>query len=736
MKNQFINKFRNTGKSLISTAKKQARLFFVCAALCNLSAFAAVAAPADLDKTFGTNGISVNSFGGSSRFEDVAVQPDGKIVAVGANSANGNSQYLAARFNEDGTLDGTFGSGNGYILLSPGGANNYIKRVMILSDDKILLIAHNDATKNIDVLRRLPNGDADTSLNGTGVLSIVIGSGDDVPADALVQPDGKILIAAACIDDLINSSPQSKICFVRLNPNGSLDNNFISQTGATGKFVIQTPSNIVSPMIKSIALLPDGKIVAAGNFNLSFFQQTFFMRLNSNGVVDTNFGNQGYAFMPVITNPIYRVEKIVVTPNGKLLVGGTTGSDVILQGISGDADFFVTMLNFDGNLDSSFGGVRYIDFQHRFDTLRDLAVQTDGKIIIVGYSQSDIDAPADFATARLLLNGNPDPSYGNAGKHIHSLNGSEELNAVAVQPNGRIVGAGKATVDGSSQAALIRYLGLSTVGDFDSDGRADITVFRPSNGTWYILRSSNNQFQSAQFGVSTDKPVAADYDGDGKTDIAVYRSGIWYILQSSNNAFRAFQHGAAGDIPKPMNFYGTGRADLAIFSPTGVWSVMSNPLDVSPNLGTAMYTERFGQSGDVPVPSFYDNDSAEDFAAFRPSNGTWYVKPRFSNQMQSVQFGTNGDIPQTADFDGDSRTDYAVYRPSNGTWYILRSSDSQFQAAQFGASGDIPAARDYDGDGRADYAVFRPSNGTWYLLQTTKGFAATKFGLDGDVPSN
>jgi hypothetical protein len=104
--------------------------------------------------------------------------------------------------------------------------------------------------------------------------------------------------------------------------------------------------------------------------------------------------------------------------------------------------------------------------------------------------------------------------------------------------------------------------------------------------------------------------------------------------------------------------------------------------------------------------------------------------------MQSVQFGTNGDIPQTADFDGDSRTDYAVYRPSNGTWYILRSSDSQFQAAQFGASGDIPAARDYDGDGRADYAVFRPSNGTWYLLQTTKGFAATKFGLDGDVPSN
>jgi uncharacterized delta-60 repeat protein len=735
MQNQLINKFRNTGKSLISTAEKQARLFFVCAALCGLSAFA-VAAPADLDRTFGTNGVSFNSFGGSSRFEDVAVQPDGKILAVGANSANGNSQYLAARFNEDGTLDGTFGDGSGYILLSPGGANNYIKRVMILSDGKILFIAHNDATKNIDVLRRLPNGDVDTSLNGTGALSIAVGSGDDVPADALVQPDGKILIAGACVDGSVNGSPQSKICFVRLNPNGSLDNNFISQTGAAGKFVVQAPDNIVSPMIKSIALLPDGKIVAAGNFNLSFFQQTFFMRLNANGVVDTSFGNQGYAFMPVIVNPIYRVEKIVVTPHGKLLVAGTTASDVIVQNVSGDANFFVAMLNLDGSLDPNFGGVRFVDFQHRFDTLRDLAVQPDGKIVVVGYTQSNIDAPADFASARLLLNGNPDPSYGSAGKHIHSLNGSEELNAIAVQPNGRVVGAGKATVDGNFQATLVRYLGRSTVGDFDSDGRADIAVFRPSNGTWYIFRSSDNQSQAAQFGISTDKPVAADYDGDGKTDIAVYHSGVWYILQSSNNAFRAFQHGVAGDIPKPINFYGNGRADLAVFSLTGVWSVMSNPLEVSPNLGTAMYTERFGQSGDVPVPGFYDNDPAEDFAVFRPSNGTWYIKRTGTVGSQAVQFGSNGDIPQAADFDGDGRTDTAVYRPLNGTWYVLRSSDNQFQAAQFGASGDVPAVRDYDGDGRADYAVFRPSNGTWYLLQTTKGFAAAKFGLDGDVPSN
>lgn len=86
-------------------------------------------------------------------------------------------------------------------------------------------------------------------------------------------------------------------------------------------------------------------------------------------------------------------------------------------------------------------------------------------------------------------------------------------------------------------------------GDFDGDSRSDYAVFRPSNGVWYIQQSSNNQFRAEQFGTAGDKPVAADYDGDGKSDIAVWRQGSYFIWQSSNNQFKAAQWGAPGDLP-------------------------------------------------------------------------------------------------------------------------------------------------------------------------------------------
>jgi hypothetical protein len=265
--------------------------------------------------------------------------------------------------------------------------------------------------------------------------------------------------------------------------------------------------------------------------------------------------------------------------------------------------------------------------------------------------------------------------------------------------------------------------------DYDGDGREDVSVFRPSNGIWYILQSGTGSFSTAAFGQSGDLIAPADFDGDGKTDFCVFRpsNGVWYRLNSSNNAFSAAQFGANGDLPVAGDFDADGRADIAVFRPnSGVW-YRSN------SSNNQLVTIQFGTNGDKPQVGDFDGDGKTDIAVFRPTNGTWYLLRSTNGTLFSTQFGMIGDVATTADYDGDGKADLAVFRPSNGVWYRLNSSNNQFITRQFGQNGDIPAAADYDGDGKADIGVFRPSNGIWYLLGSTADFTAQQFGTGGDV---
>ncbi len=265
--------------------------------------------------------------------------------------------------------------------------------------------------------------------------------------------------------------------------------------------------------------------------------------------------------------------------------------------------------------------------------------------------------------------------------------------------------------------------------DFDGDSKADISVFRPSNGVWYITNSGSSSFNFVQFGQNGDKMVPADYDGDGKTDLAIYRNGIWYELKSSTNTFDVVYFGASTDIPAPADFDGDGKADVAVFRPAeGVWHRLLS------SRGNSYSPVPFGAAGDVPVPADFDGDGKADVNVFRPSNGSWY-RLNSTGGFAGVQFGQAGDKPLIGDFDGDGKSDVAVYRPSNGGWYILKSSTGGFSATTFGLSTDIPAPADFDGDGKADISVFRPSDGVWYRFNSSNNsFAATQFGGATDTP--
>ena len=263
--------------------------------------------------------------------------------------------------------------------------------------------------------------------------------------------------------------------------------------------------------------------------------------------------------------------------------------------------------------------------------------------------------------------------------------------------------------------------------DYDGDGKSDVSVFRPSNGVWYLNRSSAG-FIGAAFGVGSDKIVPADYDGDGVTDIAVYRSGSWY-LQRSRLGFTGIVFGDGDDIPAPADYDGDNKADIAVFRPSnGAWYVQGSR--------TGFYSVPFGQRGDVPVPADYDGDNKADINVFRPSNGGWYRLNSSNNQFYGALFGQNGDKALAADFDGDGKTDLAIYRPSNGGWYRITSSNNSFAATSFGNAADFPTAADYDGDGKTDIAVYRPSNGVWYRYNSGNGaFVGISFGTGTDLPT-
>ena len=609
-----------------------------------------------------SNGTLVNNFNPAISTAGTVYaserQADGKIIIAGIfYYVNGVAKNLIARLNPDGSLDNTFNPSPELF-----GA---VYDLVIQPNGKIIIGGAFGGTA-------LFPGTSLVRLNSDGSFDINLNTNDNKfvnTAYALtLQADGKFLVGGEIYN---RTSPAPPPVVIRYNPDGSLD----------GTFNPPTVSNVI---IRDILIQPNGKIVIGGRF----FPQTNFQRrniagLNSNGTLNTGFSTDNQQDIYTLTQQ----------SDGKVYAAG----------------FRLSRYTFEGTPDTGFndGSVN--------GTIFDVETQPNGTVLIGGYFTNYNGASVN-RLARVSGSGSLDTAF-TAGT-------SGIVFSLASQPDGKIlVGGTFLDFNGAEKSSLAKLQNSAvrrqTLFDWDGDGKADVSVFRPTGGIWYLLQSQNG-FTGIQFGSPTDKIVPADYDGDGKTDVAVYRGGTWY-LQRSSLGFTGIAFGTADDIPVPADYDGDGKADLAVFRPSnGTWYLLQSTLGFT--------GVNFGQIGDKPVAADYDGDGRTDIAVNR--NGVWYLQ-RSQLGFTGIAFGTADDKLVPADYDGDNKADVAVFRPSNGVWYLLQSQ-AGFAGIAFGLETDLPTAADYDGDGKTDLAVFR--NGIWYLNRSQAGFTGIAFGAAGDKP--
>ncbi len=631
------------------------------------------------------NGVIIASFapnlGISGIISALALQTDGKVIVVGDFTSVGAAVRInVARLNNDGSLDESFN------VVSQN--NDQIAGAFVQPDGKILLTGSftTNTISGLGIKRVNADGSVDASFNPNieAVVAVVI------------QSDGKILVGGGFTT--VNGQTQFKK-LARLNADGTLDTSFNPIFGTSGS-------------VNSLTVQSDGKILVGGTFTgVNGFSRSNLVRLNADGSLDTTF-NAG---------SISSTGQIARQADGKYIVNLFSR---------------LVRLNVDGTTDNTFQSLTTGSL-----TINAFSIMPDGSIIIGG-SFAGVGGFPRARLARLRNDGTVDSTFFPTGAN-------NTINALIRQADNKLLIGGSFTaIDNTVRLGVARIVVNQVVlrvtpYDYDGDGRADISVFRPSNGFWYLLGSQSGAFSARQFGQSGDQIVPADYDGDGKTDLAVFRAaaggaGYFYILNSGSGSYRPEQFGQSGDVPVVGDWDGDGIADLAVYrdgSQTGSASVFYyRPSSAGVNFRQIIW----GAAQDRPLLGDFDGDGKLDAAVFRPSNAYWYILKSSDNQYIGVPFGRATDILTPADFNGDGKTDFGVFRPDTGSWYYsssLTSPGTQFTAIPFGQAGDVPVAADYDGDGRADVAVFRPSNGSWYLNRSTQGFTGIQFGQSGDAPA-
>jgi uncharacterized delta-60 repeat protein len=661
-----------------------------------------------IDTTFATNGRFMQNVavGISERAYGVAIQADGKILIAGRT--NSPRQRVVIRLNSDGSLDTTFGTGG--IFQTPIGSPTFDEpEIAIQADGKVIVIG---ATRNgvttdaFSVMRLNTNGTLDTTFDGDGE-AVTVFQANDRAYGVKLQADGKIVVSGS-------TNNNGAMALARYKTDGGLDETFDTD----GKVTTSFPSS--TALAYNLAIQPNGKIIAAG-YARTLHTDAALVRYNTDGSLDTTFGNNGSTTFGTTSNEIFwdihlKGDKIIGTGNRTLV--SPAGPD----------DFMMVRYNGNGTIDSNFGtsGVIYTDFNNTRDLGLTSAVQPDGKIVIAGYSTPVATFNPDFAAARYNFS-TPDAPV-----------------------------------------------------DFNGDGKTDFAILRPSANapgaqyTWWINYNGTESFTAQPLGLrAIDIPVPADYDGDGRDDIAVFRfqntgtnqdAGNWYIIESSTNTVRIERFGIAGDNPTIVDDYdGDGKDDLAVFRVNtaaqgpgqAYFFYRGSSNNPNGNITYVPWGMRYGTQADQvddPYTGDFDGDGKADFGVQRRADisvassntpAVFYLLTATGNVSQQY-FGWMSDRVVPGDYDGDGKTDICVVRgfnvsPSQIIWYIRYSGGAADEAVPFGQGSNFNFAQgDYDGDGKTDIAFFVAGQGTfwWRSSADSNNIKAHRWGNAGGIPAD
>jgi uncharacterized delta-60 repeat protein len=419
--------------SSIRGSRRGARRAIAGAALaaCCLALPTAVApaAPGELDPSFGNGGKSIVDLGGAEDVTDLLLQPDGKVIVTGSSNALNptDSDLFAARLQvPQATLDPSYGGGFGWSRIDFGG-NERGGAAVLQPDSRIIVAGTTDAIGDDYSVARLlnPEGTFDSSFGSGGFRTGSLGGSDGASGVAL-QPDNRIVFAGSH-----SSGPAGSDWMIGrlLNPQATPDGSF----GSAGFFERDFGGS--ADQAYDVLVQPDGKILVAGDSHNQGVGGGFgaVLRLLPGGTPDNSFGNSA-----AVDDLASAAVALALQPDGKIIVAAYEA------GSTSAAAIYRLLPN--GDLDGSFGGDGRtgVTFGSASHTVSDLIVQPDGKVIVVGEASTQ-DGLLDFGIERLQPNGFPDTTFGDGGSTRVDFGAPVSLESpsgLVRQPDGRIIVAG------------------------------------------------------------------------------------------------------------------------------------------------------------------------------------------------------------------------------------------------------------------------------------------------------